>query len=105
MNYGMKSLPDFNVFQKEWLSQKDTTCLDVWIQCEKLEMRWRKKKMAIARFEYYESCLDPHTNGDYVKYEDHLEAIERLEYELRAMEEEMRHWKEKYFEYYEQDQL
>lgn len=47
----------------------------------------------------------PHVDGDLVRYKDHLEAVEKLEYDLRAMEEEMVYWKEKYFEYYEQDQL
>ena len=75
--------------------------------------------------EYYPgdsySKIDPkmEPNGDWVRYEDHLEAVEELEYIIRALEEdtvflteensilqeEVKYWKEKYFEYYEQDQL
>ena len=55
---------------------------------------------------------DESEQGDWVKYKDHLTAIEVLEYELRASDEEiyntkseLAYWKSQYQELYEQQQL
>lgn len=68
--------------------------------------------MTIERYTPYFNAIIPDANGEYVEFEDHLEATEDLEYLIRTLNEEksylqdeVNYWKEKYFEYYEQDQL
>lgn len=55
---------------------------------------------------------DESEQGDWVKYKDHLTAIEELEYELRyereqkeQAQEDVRRWKDLHNELYEQQQL
>lgn len=55
---------------------------------------------------------DKSEQGDWIKSKDHLTAVEVLEYELRAADEEIHnvksesaYWKSRYQELYEQQQL
>lgn len=75
----------------------------------KLKMITRWDISAPYHGEIYE---DESEQGDWVKYKDHLTAIEVLEYELRAADEEiyntkseLAYWRSQYQELYEQQQL
>lgn len=65
--------------------------------------------MTIKRYTPYFTAIIPDANGEYVEFEDYEQEVTELEYECRALKEaleieqdEVKYWKERYFEMYEQ---